>query len=151
MSEKSEPLETRYFLCDTCKQGKDWDDDYGDLTGEPCVNCESGNYGKVKRARVARPITEQSVLQPKWHWNKRTVTITFDLDWLLDFADTLNAWQSWTPWMDREDCKNWQRSLIARENKRESQTFGNCLSDVKMNLGRRQIIKLMELAKKRKR
>ena len=45
--------------------------------------------------------------------------------------------------MDRDDCKNWKRSPIARENKRASQTFGNCLTTVTANLGRRELMKLM--------
>jgi hypothetical protein len=64
-------------------------------------------------------------------------------EWALSLAEELNRWEAWTPWVDRADCKNWKRSPIARENKKESQTFGNCLSSITATLGRRELRKLM--------
>jgi hypothetical protein len=80
---------------------------------------------------------------PKWKIGKRKVTITMSREWALCLADELNQWKAWTPWVDRADCKNWKRSPIARENKRESQTFSNCLSSMMALLGRRELNKLM--------
>jgi hypothetical protein len=80
---------------------------------------------------------------PRWKVSKRVVTLTMSREWALSLAQTLNEWKAWTPWVDRADCKNWKRSLIARENKRESQTFGNCLSTITAALGRRHLNKLM--------
>lgn len=87
---------------------------------------------------------------PRWKRTKTTTTITFDNEWLKDFAGDLNEWRSWRGWTQREDCQNWQRSPIARENRRESITYGNCLSTVLVNLGRRELLKLMDEQKEKK-
>jgi hypothetical protein len=83
---------------------------------------------------------------PLWRWNKKTVTITFDLNEMASLGAMLNEWAMWKPWMDREDCENWKRSPIARENRRESITYGNCLSSIETYLGREGIRKAMEMA-----
>ena len=88
---------------------------------------------------------------PRWRWNKRTVTVTFDLDEAVHgIGDTLNEWKHWRGWVDREDCQNWKRSPIARENRRESIVYGNCLGIIQVVLGRDGVRQLMEMAESRR-
>lgn len=79
------------------------------------------------------------------------VTIMLSPDEAAWLGETLREWKSWSGWTRREDCKNWKRSPIARENRRESITFQNCLSQIMAGLGRREMLKLMEQAAKENR
>lgn len=72
-----------------------------------------------------------------------SVTIRLDADQAEGLAEVLSEWQSWEGWTRREDCQNWKRSPIARENRRESITFGNCLSQMLAYLGRREWVAMM--------
>ncbi len=83
-----------------------------------------------------------------WRFNRDgSATIRLSAGALLNLGDALNEWKQWTGWTNREDCRNWRRSLPARENRRESITFFNCLSTIKCLLGRRHIRRVMAAAK----
>ena len=77
-----------------------------------------------------------------------SVTINLSPDEAAWLGDTFREWDSISHWMRREDCKNWKRSPIARENRRESIVFQNCLSQMMAGLGRRQMLELIEAARK---
>lgn len=84
-----------------------------------------------------------------WRFNRDgSATIRLSAGALLNLGDALNEWDQWTGWTDREDCENWKRSLPARENRRESITYGNCLSTLKALLGRSRICRVMAAAEK---
>ena len=70
---------------------------------------------------------------------------------VLILGDVLNEWSSWAGWTSRADCQNWIRSAKARENRRESITFFNCLGEIKCALGRRDMRRVMAAAKKARR
>jgi hypothetical protein len=89
----------------------------------------------------------RELVPPKWEITEDTVTITFDRGWLMNFIESLNEWESFTRWTRRADCKNWKRSLIARENRRESIVLSNCLGTVQAYLGRREVLKLQAAVK----
>ena len=72
-----------------------------------------------------------------------SVTIELSPDEATWLGDTLREWKSISGWTRREDCKNWKRSPIARENRRESIVYQNCLSEMLAGLGRRAMLKLM--------
>ena len=71
-------------------------------------------------------------------------------DVLLNFIDELIEWEDVAKQRDCPDTHNWKRSAIARENRRESIVYGNCLEQVKAHLGRRQVNALMEQVRKEK-
>lgn len=73
-----------------------------------------------------------------------SVTIELSPDEAAWLGDTLREWDSWGHWTKREDCQNWKRSPIARENRRESIVFQNCLSQMTAGLGRREMLRLMK-------
>jgi hypothetical protein len=73
-----------------------------------------------------------------------SVTIELSPDEAAGLGEMLREWKSISGWTRREDCKNRKHSPIARENRRESIVFQNCLSQTMAILGRRQMMKLME-------
>lgn len=75
-----------------------------------------------------------------------SVTIELSPDEAAWLGDTLREWRAIGRWTRREDCKNWKRSPIARENRRESIVFQNCLSQMMAGLGRRQMLQLIKQA-----
>ena len=84
---------------------------------------------------------------PKWtHHEDGSVTIHLPKNWALNLADDMNDWESISNWLDREDCKNWKRSPLARENRRESIVYGNCAASITCILGRREMRALMKRA-----
>lgn len=67
---------------------------------------------------------------------------------LENLIDTLLEWEEIAK--ERNKFKNWKRSPIERENRRESVVFGNCLEVVKCHLGRRKVVAMMNEAREKK-
>lgn len=83
-----------------------------------------------------------------WQFHRDgSATVRLSPDAVLILGDILNEWKSWASWAGRDDCQNWKRSPIARENRREGITFANCLSSIKCLLGRRDVLRVMAQAK----
>lgn len=65
-----------------------------------------------------------------------SMSITLHSVLVANLADELLEWDGISDWIGREDCKNWKRSPIARENRRESVVSGNHFSSMQALLGR---------------
>jgi hypothetical protein len=90
---------------------------------------------RMKTWEVADGQAEQSTT-----WNiddKGNFVLTIDPIIMANFIENLIKWDSYSDWMNREDCKNHKRSPVARENRRESIVLGNCHETVRCYLGRR--------------
>lgn len=66
-------------------------------------------------------------------------SITVSPDGVETLLEELHQWSQWDGWTKRDDCKNWKRSPIARENRRECIVYGNCLGFMKKLLGWREV------------
>lgn len=53
--------------------------------------------------------------------------------------EILAEWEYGGAWMDREDCKNWERSAVARENRRETIVLHRCAHQIKAWIGRQNL------------
>ncbi len=80
---------------------------------------------------------------PVWSEKNDKIQLEFTQEELYSLIDELVEWETIAGWLHREDCANWKRSAIARENRRESITYFNLLSSIKTRLGRREIHKRM--------
>ena len=87
---------------------------------------------------MAKTLTEQELVT--WHADG---SVTLSSHMMANLIDDLLEWESWDGWTDRDDCKNWKRSPIARENRREAITYGNCLSTIMAKFGNREMAKRM--------
>lgn len=67
---------------------------------------------------------------------------------LANLIDELLEWERIAG--ERWEFKNWKRSAIERESRRESVVYGNCLESVKALLGRRKVVRLMNEERKRR-
>ncbi len=76
-----------------------------------------------------------------------SISITLPAGFAYNLADEMREWEEVKGWVDREDCKNWKSSPIARENRRESIVYGNCLMAMRTILGRQQTKALIERVK----
>ena len=85
----------------------------------------------------------------RWRWGRKTVTITMSRDEAEAFGRLLNEWAKFGgSWVDQEDCQNWKRSAVARENRRETITYNNLRGTIEAFFGRDQTRKCRELAAK---
>jgi len=86
---------------------------------------------------------EHGLSSPTVTW-RNDGSVTLDAVAVECLIDTLKGWAQWKGWTRREDCQNWKRSPIARENRRESIVYGNCLEPIMTLFGRKEIRKRME-------
>jgi hypothetical protein len=63
-------------------------------------------------------------------------TVSLPADVVAQLADIIAEWESGGHWTKRDDCQNWKRSTIARENRRETITLHNCAGQIKALIGR---------------
>jgi hypothetical protein len=82
---------------------------------------------------------ERPVERPVGHEDGADGSIAIPAEQVETLKEILAEWESGGRWMDREDCKNWKRSAIARENRRESIVLHNCASQIKAWIGRRNL------------
>jgi hypothetical protein len=82
---------------------------------------------------------ERPVERPVGHKDGVDGSIAIPAEQVETLKEILAEWESGGRWMDREDCKNWKRSAIARENRRESIVLHNCASQIKAWIGRRNL------------
>lgn len=93
----------------------------------------------MKKSAKAKPAVKAQAIVT-WHADG---SVTLSSHMMANLIDNLREWETVAGWTRRDDCKNWKRSPIARENRRESIVYGNCLSTIRATFGNREIAKRM--------